>query len=103
MSQVSPENVLAVGSALAAQVDAMRQALMTTRGVRVDACGQDPISELATPSFQAKFDSIIDAHTRHMEEVDEAVARLRMAAEAYRLSDEEIRATFGVERSPAGG
>ncbi|WP_224387511.1 PE domain-containing protein [Pseudonocardia sp. ICBG1293] len=99
LSQISPTTVLQVGEALNRQIDDMRSALIGARTRRVDRCGADPISDLATPAFDRKFQQILETHAAHQDELEQVVRALRAVAESYQLNESDIERTFGAKES----
>lgn len=95
LSQISPATVLQVGETLNRQIDDMRSALITARTRRVERCGTDPISELATPAFDDKCQHILEVHAAHQDELEQAVRDLRLVAESYQLNEIDIEKSFG--------
>ncbi|WP_226361537.1 hypothetical protein [Pseudonocardia sp. ICBG1142] len=95
LSQVSPTTVLQVGEALKHQIDDMRSALISARTRRVDRCGADPISDLATPAFDRKYQQLLEVYAAHQDELERAVRDLRVVAESFQLNESDIEKTFG--------
>jgi hypothetical protein len=103
MAQVGPENVLAVHAILAAQAEAMNAALSAADWMRdIPRCGDDPVSIDAKAAFQPKIDRILQVHRAHLDEVTEAVDRLREAALQYRYTDDDIAAALVPARERLG-
>jgi hypothetical protein len=94
LSQISPDNVLAVGVVLTQQAAAIRVALSIARGCAVGPCGDDPISAIATPAFDDRYRQIIATHDAHQAELEDAAARLRSIAVDCGLNEDEIAKTF---------
>ncbi|MCM3846069.1 hypothetical protein ND486_07670 [Pseudonocardia sp. DR1-2] len=96
MSQISPDNVLEVGRALSAQIVAIRESLRSAQRTRVGPCGDDPISGVATPAFQDRFERTIATHAQHQTELEEAVRRLRATAVVFELGEDAIARSFAI-------
>ncbi|ALE86318.1 hypothetical protein XF36_26895 [Pseudonocardia sp. HH130629-09] len=96
MSQISPDNVLEVGRVLSAQITAIRDSLRSAQRTRVGSCGDDPISGIATPAFQDRFERMITTHAQHQTELEEAVRRLRATAVDFELGEAAIARSFTI-------
>ncbi|MER5672705.1 PE domain-containing protein [Pseudonocardia alni] len=94
LSQISPDNVLAVGAVLTQQAAAIRVALSTAKGCAVGPCGEDPISAIATPAFDDRYRQIVATHDAHQAELEDAAGRLRSIAVSYGLNENDIAKTF---------
>lgn len=101
--QVHAGNVLQVRNTLLQQQEDIKAVLLQTRtDLRLRQLGQDPISQDATPMFQAKIDQIVRVHWDHVRELSEATDRLREAALHYGHTDDEIDAAFAAHSREVG-
>ncbi|MBW0101948.1 hypothetical protein [Pseudonocardia sp. KRD291] len=91
LTQVDPDNVLAVHAALRRQADDMYVGLINAQtSLQIGRCGGDPISADAQVAFNSKLTDVLDLHWRHQMEVDEAAALLRLTALHYGHTDDDI-------------
>lgn len=95
VAQVNLDNVLQVAALLRKQADAMEDALYAAdQLLRLEPCGQDPVSLDAVALFQPKIRSILDVHWAHHDELRGAVDALRASALGYGFNDLDLEAAF---------
>ena len=91
LTQVDPDNVLAVHAVMRRQADDLEVALRAAQSdLQIGRCGGDPISADAEVAFNAKITDVFDLHWRHQREVDEAATLLRLTAQHYGHTDDDI-------------
>lgn len=92
MTQVNPDNVLAVRNAIQQQTEDLQRALqMATLETQLGKCGGDPISADATPMFMRKIGEVLRIHWDHLRELREAVDHLTDTAQSYGYTEQQIR------------
>ena len=95
MTQVNPDNILAVRNSIEQQAREIQVALQSVNmGGSVEPCGGDPISADATPMFRVKIDKILALHWAHHSELREAVDRLTETAKQYGYTEADIAKSF---------
>ncbi|MBC3191374.1 PE domain-containing protein [Pseudonocardia sp. C8] len=103
MTQVGPENVLAVHALLRAQAESMAAALRAANWLQaIPRCGDDVVSVDAQALFQQKINAILDVHHAHVDEIREAADRLREAALQYRYTESDIIGALAPAREQLG-
>lgn len=95
MTQVNPDNVLAVRNAIKIQADQIQQELQQAAWkLDLRPCGGDPISQDATPAFRQKIKELLVLHWAHHKELSDAVRRLDRTAQQYGFTEQQITDAF---------
>lgn len=117
MTQVTPDNVLAVRRVLLNEANELYEAVArydrqvslapTGPGAEVNAaggrpgagfeiglCSGDPVSQPAAISFNRKIRKIVDGYYSYIADLFAAADQLRTVARNYRLSEDQISASF---------
>ncbi|MEU6700064.1 hypothetical protein [Pseudonocardia sp. NPDC046786] len=104
MLQIDGSNVLGVRNRLQLQAEQMQRILhRATLECRVTPCGQDLVSLDAAASFDRKIRHILQAHTDHLNKINEAVHRLTEAARQYGYTDSAIAESLAAARPGPSG
>lgn len=98
LTQVDPDNVLAVHAVLRRQADDLASVLRDAQNTTtIGRCGGDPTSADAEVAFNAKITDVFDLHWQHQKEIDEAAALLRKTALLYGHTEDDLARALGAQ------
>ena len=98
--RVTPENVLQLRNALAAEVDRLSATLqLRERALHVGECGKDPLSRPVADAFNQKIQSLVTQMQAYVRELSGARDALHETALTYGHTEDQVRQSFDAFRA----